>query len=171
MERPHAASRPDRSTIQKPKQDLMSCAACPCRRIAARVTPGAICLSNSSLFPPMLYSAVTKPVALPPGRARLSAKPAPTPEKSPLFKKRGCQSDHPALLPIVCGFESVSQSRPTASAAGNAGEATDHRMEMTPRLLWGCWPQPELPQRAVDPQLGQLLLRAVLAEARTQVGE
>ena len=48
------------------------------RRTAARVTFGAICLSSSSHFPPMLYSAVMKPVALPPGRARLSTKPAPT---------------------------------------------------------------------------------------------
>ena len=48
------------------------------RRTATRVTPGAICLSSSSHFPPMLYSKFMKPVALPPGRARLSTKPAPT---------------------------------------------------------------------------------------------
>src|SRR5215831_17335577 len=45
------------------------------RRTAARVMPGAICLSNSNHFPPMLYSVVMKPVALPPGRARLSMRP------------------------------------------------------------------------------------------------
>ena len=39
---------------------------------ATRVTLGAISLSNSSHFPPMVYSAIMKPVALPPGRARLS---------------------------------------------------------------------------------------------------
>src|SRR5262249_19769030 len=44
------------------------------RRTAARVTPGAICLSNSSHFPLKLYSYCIKPVALPPGRARLSTK-------------------------------------------------------------------------------------------------
>ena len=48
------------------------------RRTATSVTPGAISLSSSSHFPPMLYSKFMKPVALPPGRARLSTKPAPT---------------------------------------------------------------------------------------------
>ena len=45
---------------------------------ATRVTPGAICLSSSSHFPLRPYSNEVKPVALPPGRARLSTKPAPT---------------------------------------------------------------------------------------------
>ena len=40
--------------------------------------PGAICLSSSSHFPPMTVFEQRKPVALPPGRARLSTKPAPT---------------------------------------------------------------------------------------------
>jgi hypothetical protein len=48
------------------------------RRTAARVTPGVISLSSSSHFPPMLNSKFMKPVALPPGRARLLTKPAPT---------------------------------------------------------------------------------------------
>ena len=48
------------------------------RRTATRVTRGAICLSSSSHFPLMPNSKVVKPVALPPGRARLSTKPAPT---------------------------------------------------------------------------------------------
>ena len=48
------------------------------RMTATRVTPGAICLSSSSHFPLMPYSNRVKPVALPPGRARLSTKPAPT---------------------------------------------------------------------------------------------
>src|SRR5262249_6563560 len=48
------------------------------RMTAARATPGAICLSSSTYFPLMLYSKVMKPVTLPPGRARLSTKPAPT---------------------------------------------------------------------------------------------
>src|SRR5215469_11519189 len=43
-----------------------------------RVTPGAICLSSSSHFPLMLYSNSMKPVALRPGRARLSTKPPAT---------------------------------------------------------------------------------------------
>jgi hypothetical protein len=48
------------------------------RRTATRATPGAISLSSSSHFPPMLNSQFMKPVALPPGRAKLSTKPAPT---------------------------------------------------------------------------------------------
>ena len=48
------------------------------RSTATRVTPGAICLSSSSHFPLMLYSKIMNPVTLPPGRARLSTKPAPT---------------------------------------------------------------------------------------------
>ena len=48
------------------------------RRTAARVTRGAICLSSSSHFALKLYSNWMKPVALPPGRARLSTKPPPT---------------------------------------------------------------------------------------------
>ena len=48
------------------------------RRTATRVTRGAISLSSSSHFPLKLYSNCMKPVTLPPGRARLSTKPAPT---------------------------------------------------------------------------------------------
>src|SRR5262249_49279482 len=48
------------------------------RRTATRVTPGAVCLSSSSHLAPMLNSQFMKPVALPPGRAKLSTKPAPT---------------------------------------------------------------------------------------------
>jgi hypothetical protein len=43
-----------------------------------RVTSGEICFSSSSHFPPMLYSKFIKPVALPPGRAKLSTWPALT---------------------------------------------------------------------------------------------
>ena len=48
------------------------------RRTATRLRPGAIALSNSSHFPLRVYSNCRNPVALPPGRARLSTKPAPT---------------------------------------------------------------------------------------------
>src|SRR5262249_28727286 len=48
------------------------------RSTATRVAPGAICLSTSSHLALRLYSSAMKPVALPPGRARLSTKPAPT---------------------------------------------------------------------------------------------
>src|SRR5262249_30321687 len=48
------------------------------RRTATRTTLGAISLRSSSHFAAMPYSNKTKPVALPPGRAKLSTKPAPT---------------------------------------------------------------------------------------------
>src|SRR6516164_3912704 len=48
------------------------------RMTAARVTCGAICLSSSSHLPLKPYSKTMKPVMLPPGRERLSTKPAPT---------------------------------------------------------------------------------------------
>src|SRR5262249_14847537 len=53
------------------------------RNTATRVRPGAISLSSSNHFPPMPYSVKLNPVALPPGRARLSTKPPPT--GSPTF--------------------------------------------------------------------------------------
>jgi transposase len=48
------------------------------RRTATRFTPGTISLSSSSNFPLMLYSEAVNPVALPPGCAKLTTKPAPT---------------------------------------------------------------------------------------------
>src|SRR6516225_10116994 len=48
------------------------------RSTATRVTPGAISLISSTHFPANPYSGLVKPVALPPGRARLATKPAPT---------------------------------------------------------------------------------------------
>src|SRR6516162_2793678 len=48
------------------------------RSTATRDTLDAISLRSSSHFTPMPYSYKTKPVALPPGRARLSTNPAPT---------------------------------------------------------------------------------------------
>ena len=68
---------------------------------------GAICLSSSSHFAPMLYSKGMKPVALPPGRPRLSTKPEPTgsgdvrtrsarcgsPEATPPRSRAGGQDD------------------------------------------------------------------------------
>ena len=48
------------------------------QRMAARVTFGGICLRSSSHLPLKLYSNCMKPVAFPPGCARLSTKPEPT---------------------------------------------------------------------------------------------
>src|SRR5262249_59875995 len=47
-------------------------------RAATRIRRGAVCLSNSNHFALRLNSNDMKPVALPPGRARLSTYPAPT---------------------------------------------------------------------------------------------
>jgi len=46
--------------------------------IAARVKRGAISRNSSSHLPPIAPSSLMKPVTLPPGRARLPTKPAPT---------------------------------------------------------------------------------------------
>src|SRR5215475_2749006 len=48
------------------------------RRTPTHVTRGAISLSSSNHLPPMPYSKIVNPVALPPGRAKLSTKPPPT---------------------------------------------------------------------------------------------
>src|SRR5262245_28364007 len=53
------------------------------RSTAARFRRGVISLSSSNHFPLMPYSVKLNPVALPPGRARLSTKPPPT--GSPTF--------------------------------------------------------------------------------------
>ena len=53
------------------------------RKTPTLVNPGAICFSSSSHFAAIPYSNRMKPVALPPGRARLSTKPAPTGSATP----------------------------------------------------------------------------------------
>src|SRR5262249_48683171 len=65
------------------------------RRAPTRVTCGAISLSSSSHFPLMLYSEFVKPVALRPGRVRLSAKP-PTMASDPREHDRhgACRPQH-----------------------------------------------------------------------------
>ena len=66
---PRSGSRQTRRTRRAPTGSRMT---------ATRVTPGAISLSSSSHFPLMLNSNEVNPVALPPGRARLSTQPPPT---------------------------------------------------------------------------------------------
>ena len=78
------SSRPSRASIGKTSTPSDGATAwitanCPIpagkegsQRIAARVVPGAICFSNSNHLPAKLYSNCMKPVALPPGRDRLS---------------------------------------------------------------------------------------------------
>ena len=88
------------------------------RRTAARVTPGAICFSSSSHFPLKLYSNCTKPVALPPGRARLSTKPEPTGSgtfANTIGTVRLACSNGPTVVPPVASM--TSGVRATNSAA------------------------------------------------------
>ena len=51
---------------------------------AARATPGATCLSNSSHFPIIEGAKLVKPVVLPPGRAMLATKWLPTGSDTPM---------------------------------------------------------------------------------------
>src|SRR5262245_55103412 len=81
------------------------------RRTATRVTLGAISLRSSSHFAPMLYSNKTKPVALPPGRARLSTKPAPTGSIVPA-------NTYAPLSSNVGAQETTSLQIPMANAVG-----------------------------------------------------
>ena len=88
-------------------------------------------LSSSSHFAPMPYSNVRKPVALPPGRARLSTYPAPT-GSGTSTKTTGtvrviCSNGPAAVLPlgrITSGASATSSSaclRMRGVGAGPAG--------------------------------------------------
>src|SRR5262249_58185933 len=57
----------DSATDLTAANNPMPAAAVGSRSTKARVTWGAICLSNSAHLPPMLYSQFEKPVILPPG--------------------------------------------------------------------------------------------------------
>jgi hypothetical protein len=78
------------------------------RRTATRVIPGAICLSSSGHLPLKLYSIDMNPVALPPGRAKLSTKPPPT--GSATFTKTtgtvrvACSNGPTVEAPCLAGF-------------------------------------------------------------------
>src|SRR5262249_49495284 len=82
---------------------------------ATRVKPGVICLSTSNHFTPMLDSYVVKPVAFPPGRARLSTNPAPTGSgtMSALGQKQTC-AVHKLMsaLPPKATAKADSRKRP-----------------------------------------------------------
>src|SRR5262249_25655079 len=83
---------------------------------AARVTAGAISFSNSSHFPLRPYSNAVNPVALPPGRARLSTNPAPTGSGTVTnttgTTRVACSSGPSVLLPVakITSGESVANS-------------------------------------------------------------
>ena len=88
------------------------------RSTKARVTWGAICLSNSAHLPPMLYSKFEKPVILPPGWAMLWTKPAPTGSATFMntigIVRVACCSDAAVKLP---GLKITSGAAATRSAA------------------------------------------------------
>src|SRR6266508_5679975 len=96
------------------------------RRIATRVTPGAICLSSSSHFPDMLNSHAMKPVALPPGRSKLSTTPAPTgptPSVNTMGTVRVACSNGPTLeAPPALALLRACHERPRDRAAEKGDE-------------------------------------------------
>jgi len=91
---------------------------------AARVTRGAISLSNSSHFALIPYSNVVKPVTLPPGRARLATRPVPT--GSPAAAKTMGMTDvacMAAAIKLVPAVTMTSTLRWTNSAAISAARS------------------------------------------------
>src|SRR5262245_34677997 len=81
------------------------------RSTATRVTCGAISLSSSSHLPLRPYSNWLKPVALPPGRARLSTKPAPT--------GSGTMVNTTGMARVICN-KGASDALPSATITSGA---------------------------------------------------
>src|SRR5262249_32309925 len=84
-----------------------------------RVTRGAISLSSSNHFPLKLYSEFIKPVTLPPGRAKLSTKPAPTGSSTPantIGTLRVCWSAPTLRVPAARITSGASAISPLANA-------------------------------------------------------
>src|SRR5262249_24475134 len=81
---------------------------------ATRVTPGAISRISSSHFPLMPYSIEVKPVALPPGCARLSTKPAPT--------GSGVSVNTIGTVRVACSVGTVVGSRKICPATSGLGQ-------------------------------------------------
>jgi hypothetical protein len=96
------------------------------RSTATRLTLGAICLSSSNHFPPMLYSPEVNPVTLPPGRAMLSTKPAPT--------GSAAYVNTIGTVRVACNNGPITLPPPMAritSGASTANSAADLRMLST----------------------------------------
>ena len=87
------------------------------RSTAARVMPGAISLSNSSHFALRLYSNCMKPVTLPPGRAKLSTKPAPTGSGTTANTIGMTRFPCRAVTPVTPDASMTSGASATSSAA------------------------------------------------------
>jgi hypothetical protein len=85
--------------------------------IVARLTPGAISVSNCSHLPPFPASILTKPVRFPPGRGTLATKPAPTGFR----EARKYNRDHPRL-PLSAAVPGVLFARITLQLDQFLGE-------------------------------------------------
>ena len=122
---------------------------------------GAISLSNSSHFMPMLYSVLVNPVALPPGRDRLSTIPAPTGSRrsrirwAPSGRLQQGGGDH-AGARMTSGLKATSSRRVGAGAVCTAAHRVSTRtFDPAPA---------ELLQRLHEPRRG-LQLRSSSAPA------
>src|SRR5262249_45460830 len=121
------ASRPPIELNSIPSDDAAVCSTANCaipagrlesRRTATRVTPGATSRMSSSHFPLMPYSIDVKPVALPPGRARLWTKPAPTGSGvsvNTIGTVRVTCSNDPATAPPLARTTSGASARGSAA--------------------------------------------------------
>src|SRR5262249_42978838 len=120
------------------------------RNTATRVRPGAISLSSSNHFPSMPYSVKLNPVALPPGRARLSTKPPPT--GSPTFTNtigtaRVASSKGDKLGLPVARMTSGASAISSAAYLRTSSVLVGQRVSM--RTLWPSI-QPQFPQPAQE---------------------
>src|SRR6516225_8958696 len=95
------------------------------RSTAARVTRGATCLSSSGHFPLKLYSNERKPVTLPPGRAKLSTRPAATGSEAAGNTigtvRVSCNNDPTVEMPVAtmaCGGRQPHQSASQFACCG-----------------------------------------------------
>src|SRR5262249_7649025 len=111
------------------------------RNTAARITPGATCLSSSSHFALRLYSNCMKPVALPPGRDRLLTKPAPT-GSATLTNTIGtvrvscssCPNDRVPEERMTSGAEATSSAAYLRTLAGSAMPQRDSICRLRPAV-------------------------------------
>src|SRR5262249_48683539 len=118
---------------------------------ATRVTWGAISLSSSSHLPLMPNSNIIKPVTLPPGRARLSTKPAPTGSGVPVNTigtvRVACSSDGTTAPPTARMTSGASATNSDACLRKSSGSPAPQRFSpmafavvrlMTKSNLVGC---------------------------------
>src|SRR5262245_9481871 len=105
------------------------------RKTATRAMPGAICLSNSIHLPLKLYSKLMKPVALPPGRARLCTHPAPTGSGTLIITigmvRVACSTGVGATLPTVTITSGASATNSAACRRMDSGSRSEeHTSEL-----------------------------------------